>query len=90
MCSVDYDNYSGDLSEAPAEPLADDPDYLFVTRPEGTFFSKTHSFEILLGEEDMHIAWADTCEYDLYRSDALPKNWKMRRSLSKTVKAIKL
>ena len=26
MCSVDYDNYSGDLSEAPAEPLADDPD----------------------------------------------------------------
>ena len=69
MCSVDYDNYSGDLSEAPAEPLADDPDYLFVTRPEGTFFSKTHSFEILLGEEDMHIAWADTCEYDLYRSD---------------------
>ena len=23
MCSVDYDNYSGDLSEAPAEPLAD-------------------------------------------------------------------
>ena len=69
MCSVDYDNYSGDLSEAPAEPLADDPDCLFVTRPEGTFFSKTHSFEILLGEEDMHIAWADTCEYDLYRSD---------------------
>ena len=69
MCSVDYDNYSGDLSEAPAEPLADDPDYRFVTRPEGTFFSRTHSFEILLGEEQMHIAWADTCEYDLYRSD---------------------
>lgn len=68
MCAVNYDNYGGELSEAPVEPLDDDPDYSFVTRPEGTFHDNLHSFEILLGKEDVHIAWA-SCEYLLHRSD---------------------
>lgn len=68
MCSVNYDNYSGELGEASVEPLEGEKDYLFVTRPEGTFFKQSHSFEILLGKNDMHIEWG-SCEYNLHRAD---------------------
>lgn len=68
MCAVDYDNYGGELSEATVESLDDDPNYMFVTRPKGVFYGNSHSFEILLGEDDVHIAWGSN-EYHLYRSD---------------------
>lgn len=66
MCAVDYDNYMGELSEAPVDSLNDDPDYSFVTKPEGILFGNSHPFEILLGKENVHIAWGSS-EYHLVR-----------------------
>lgn len=42
-CSVDYSNYGGTLDDGQVLP-SDEEGYLFVSHPQGTFYSQTHEF----------------------------------------------
>ena len=65
-CQVDYTNYSGTLGEG-AVSVSDTAPYAFHLEPEGLFYSRTQQFSIDVGEENLHIAWGDSCDYVLDR-----------------------
>ena len=65
-CNIDYTGYMGTLGDGKVAPT-EKKDYLFESFPEGQFAGKTQDFQIHFGENQLHIAWADTCEYTLTR-----------------------
>lgn len=68
-CHVDYNNYMGDLADGIVQPTQK-TDYLFESFPLGEF-GRTQNFEIYFSPSQLHIMWAETCDYILYRGDGL-------------------
>lgn len=66
-CHIVYDNFAGEISDAPVEKSEDDT-YMFHASPTGTFVSRELPFDIWFGMDDLRIKWGESCDYLLHRS----------------------
>lgn len=67
-CHVDYNNYMGDLGDGTVQST-DEKDYLFESFPTGEFGGGEQEFQIYFSPTQLHIMWAESCDYTLYRGD---------------------
>lgn len=82
-CLIEYDNYSGTLSEAPIE-YSEDQNVLFITEPIGEFRLNEHQFVFLISPDTLTVTWG-TSKYILSRDDEYePETEETRTSFAET------
>ena len=67
-CSIDYSGYMGEISDGDVIETQE-TGYRFESSPEGDLFGRKQDFKIYFGNEQLHITWADICDYVLTRGD---------------------
>lgn len=66
--TTSYTGYRGEIKDG-AVSETKEAGYLFQSEPKGDLFGTEQDFQLYFGKEQLHIMWADTCDYVLDRGD---------------------
>lgn len=66
--TTSYTGYRGEIKDG-AVSETKEAGYLFQSEPKGDLFGTEQDFQLYFGKEQLHIMWAETCDYVLDRGD---------------------
>ena len=67
-CAVDYSGYMGEIIDGDVVETKE-AGYRFETSTKGDLFGNDQDFKIYFGNDQLHITWAENCDYVLTRGD---------------------
>lgn len=66
--SVSYSGYMGEIKDGLVSDTTE-AGYLFESDPKGDLYGNEQDFHLYFGKEQLHIMWAESCDYILDRGD---------------------